>query len=94
MAAERQSGEGCPWIRQRGSTMAIKTNAPEITRIVAKLAASMSSCPKARRQSSELAAKANIEASVSNKVLTDTELILSEEILVTSLGVGPMSGGL
>ena len=94
MAAERQSVEVWPQIRQRGSTMMINIAAPEITLTVAKLAASMSSCSNARRHSRELAAKANIATSVSNDVLMATELKFSEGILVTGLGVRSIPVGL
>ena len=64
--------------------MRVSTAAPEITLTVAKLAASMSSWPKASRQSSELAANASIAISVSNTVLAVTELEFLEGTLVTS----------
>ena len=74
--------------------MMINIAAPESTLTVAKLAASMSSCPNARRHSRELAAKASIATSVSNNVLTATELNFSEGILVTGLGFRSISVGL
>ena len=64
--------------------MRISTIAPEITLTVAKLAASISSWPNARRQSSELAAKASIAISVSNIVRVATELEFLEGVLVTA----------
>ena len=84
MAAERQSVEARPRIRQRGSTMRASTIAPEITLTVVKLAASISSWPNARRQRRELAAKASIAMSVSNNVLAATELEFLEGTLVTA----------
>ncbi len=49
------------------------TMAPEMTRILAKLAASMSSCPRAIRHKTEFAAKAINASVVRNAVLTRVE---------------------
>ena len=83
MMAERQSVEEQPWALQRGSTMRLSTTAPEITLTVVKLAASMSSCRKASRHNKELAAKANIATTVSNKVFVVVGLEFPEGIVVT-----------
>ncbi len=64
--------------------MRVSAIAPEITLTVAKLAASISSWPNARRQSRELAAKASIAISVSNKVCVATELEFLEGVLFTA----------
>src|SRR5687767_1852817 len=65
MTAARQSGARRPRARHRGSTMRPSVTAPATTRTVAKLAASMRSCPSARRHSSEFAANASIAIAVS-----------------------------
>jgi hypothetical protein len=63
--------------------MRVSAAAPEITLTVAKVAASMSSWPKASRQSRELAANASIAMSVSDTVLAVTELESLVGALVT-----------
>ena len=85
--AERQSVEEQPWALQRGSTMRLSTTAPEITLTVVKLAASMSSCRKASRHNKELAAKANIATTVSNKVFVVVGLEFPEGIVVTLISI-------
>src|SRR5262245_23844165 len=68
MAAERQSRPADAPFAERSRTIAHSISAPESSRMLEKLAASMLACCSASRHSSELAAKATIAAAVSSAV--------------------------
>jgi hypothetical protein len=63
--------------------MRLSITAPESTLTVAKLAASMSPCPKASLHNKELAANASIATNVSNTVLGVIGLKFLEEMSAT-----------
>ncbi len=67
--------------------MRLSVTAPEITLTVAKLAASMSSCPKASRHNRELAANASIATTVRNTVLTAIDVEFLEGIAATLMSI-------
>ncbi len=68
MAAERQLAVLGARGRPRNSTIRHNMTAPELTRTVAKVAASMRRWPKASRHSKELAANASMATTVSKTV--------------------------
>ncbi len=81
MITERQSTEARRYFRQRGDIKRANTTAPEITLAAVKLAASMSSWPRASRQSREFAANAIIAATVSQTIFEVAELEVLEGTL-------------
>ena len=68
MRTERQSAENRTLVVLRINKIIPNVTAPDATLTVANVAESMSSCPKAKRQSNELAANASIAMAVSNAV--------------------------